>query len=60
MVTIVKHSLDHGRIPVQRLPNLTVSLNSDLGQSDSPTLGSFYFEFLMAPRHNPYSKVVLL
>jgi hypothetical protein len=47
MGTMLKYSLDHGRIPVQRWPNLTVSLNSDLGQSDNPTLGSFYSKFCM-------------
>jgi hypothetical protein len=60
IATIAKHSLDHGRIPVQRLPNLTVSRNSDLGQSDSSTLGSILCKFFMRPRLNPYSKVVLL
>jgi hypothetical protein len=60
IVIIAKQWLDHGRILVQRLPNLTVSLNSNLGQSDSPSLGSFYSKLCMWPRLNPYSKVGLL
>jgi hypothetical protein len=60
IASLVKFPLDHGRITVQRLPNLTVSPNSDQGQSDNPTLGTFISKYFMAPKHNLYSKVILL
>jgi hypothetical protein len=38
----------------------TASEDSDLGLRDSPTLDLIISKFLMTPRLNPYSKVVLL
>jgi hypothetical protein len=38
----------------------TASEDSDLGLPDSPTLDLIISKFLMTPRVNPYSKVVLL
>jgi hypothetical protein len=40
--------------------NFTASEDSDLGLRDSPTLDLIISKFLMTPRINPYSKVVLL
>jgi hypothetical protein len=38
----------------------TASEDSDLGLLDNPTLNLIISKFLMTPRLNPYSKVVLL
>jgi hypothetical protein len=38
----------------------TASEDSDLGLPDSPTLDLIISKFLMTPRLNPYSKVVIL
>jgi len=40
--------------------NFTASEDSDLGLPDSPTLDLIISKFLMTPRLNPYSKVVIL
>jgi hypothetical protein len=60
IASLVKFPLDHGRTIVQRLPNLTAILNSDQGQSDNPTLGTFISKYFMVPGHDLHSKVILL
>jgi hypothetical protein len=60
IASLVKFPLDHGRTTAQRLPNLPAILNSDQGQSDNPTLGTFISKYFMVPGHDPYSKVIPL
>jgi hypothetical protein len=60
IASLVKFPLDHSRTIVQRLPNLTAILNSDQGQSDNPTLGTFISKYFVVPGHDLYSKVIIL
>jgi hypothetical protein len=52
--------MDHCRIPVQGLLNHTVSLNSDLGQPDSPTLNPIFSKHFIVPGLDLYRKIVPL
>jgi hypothetical protein len=60
MVIILNRATELTQNRAQSSSNFTVTESSDLKLPDSPTLNLIISKFLMTPRLNPYSKVVLL
>jgi hypothetical protein len=57
---MLKHPRDHLRNGPQSSSHATEYPNSGFRQTDSPTLGAFISKYLMVPRYDLYSKVILL
>jgi hypothetical protein len=60
MVIILNRATDLTQNQALSSSNFTVTESSDLRLPDSLTLDLIISKFLMTPRLNPYSKVVLL
>jgi hypothetical protein len=60
MVIILNRAIDFTQNQAQSSSKFTVTESSDLRLPDSLTLDLNISKFLMTPRLNPYSKVVLL
>jgi hypothetical protein len=60
MATILDRAIDLTLNRALSSSYFTASEDSDIGLPDSPTLDLIISKFLMTPRLNPYSKVVLL
>jgi hypothetical protein len=60
MATILYRAIDLTLNRALSSSYFTASEDSDLGLPNSPTLDLIISKFLMTPRLNPYSKVVLL
>jgi hypothetical protein len=60
MATILNRATDLTQNQALSSSNFTFTESSGLRLPDSPTLDQIFSKIFMAPRLNPYSKVVLL